>query len=264
MALLLLPAAVLLWLWMIRCPRPKPLPPCRRYAHRGLHDLAAGVPENSMAAFRAALAAGCGAELDVHLTADGRLAVLHDDDLRRLCGTDGRPEDRTAAELTALRILGTAETVPLLEPVLDLFEDGPPLLIELKASRGNGAALAAAVCRALEGRRVTVLLQSFHPLAVRAVGKLRPDLPRGQLSRNFLHDRVLPFPADLAMTHLLCCCVSRPDFIAYRFSDRRCRSLALIRRLWGTAAFYWTVSSPAEAAEADRAGAVSIFERFLP
>ena len=60
------------------------------YAHRGLHG--PGVPENSLPAFRAAAAAGYGAELDVHLTADGRLVVFHDGDLTRMCGVEGTVE----------------------------------------------------------------------------------------------------------------------------------------------------------------------------
>ena len=59
-----------------------------RYAHRGLHDPAQGVPENSMAAFRRARAFQCGIELDVHLTKDGRLAVIHDKSLLRTAGAD--------------------------------------------------------------------------------------------------------------------------------------------------------------------------------
>ena len=47
-----------------------------RYAHRGLYDLAKGVPENTLPAFRRAVDHGFGAELDVHLTADGRLVVI--------------------------------------------------------------------------------------------------------------------------------------------------------------------------------------------
>ena len=57
-----------------------------RYAHRGLHDMSLGIPENSMAAFRRAVEHGFGAELDVHLLADGELAVIHDSSLARVCG----------------------------------------------------------------------------------------------------------------------------------------------------------------------------------
>ena len=57
------------------------------YAHRGLHD--PSKPENSMAAFRAALEKGYGIELDVHLLKDGTLAILHDSDLKRVTGREG-------------------------------------------------------------------------------------------------------------------------------------------------------------------------------
>ena len=101
-----------------------------RYAHRGLHDLAAGVPENTMPAFRRAVEHGFGAELDVHLTRDGRLVVIHDSDLRRLCGADRRADTLTAAAFAELPILGTAEHAPMLEDVLPGAEDnsGLPLM----------------------------------------------------------------------------------------------------------------------------------------
>ena len=66
-----------------------------RYAHRGLYDNENGVPENSLAAFRLAAENGFGAELDVHLTADGQLAVIHDSDLQRVCGQEGKVEELT-------------------------------------------------------------------------------------------------------------------------------------------------------------------------
>jgi hypothetical protein len=69
-----------------------------RYAHRGFHDKPV-IPENSLTAFRRAVESGFGAELDVHLTKDGRLAVIHDSKLKRVCGVEGCVEDFTAAEL---------------------------------------------------------------------------------------------------------------------------------------------------------------------
>ena len=60
------------------------------YAHRGFHDEENGIPENSMAAFQRGVEAGFGMELDVHLSKDGHLVVLHDHELRRMCGVEGR------------------------------------------------------------------------------------------------------------------------------------------------------------------------------
>ena len=111
-----------------------------RYAHRGLHG--PGVPENSLAAFRRAAEAGYGAELDVHLTRDGRLVVIHDGDLERMCGVPGRVAEKTAEELAALRLAGSEEHIPLLEEVLPLFAGRAPLVVELKTDRHGAAALA--------------------------------------------------------------------------------------------------------------------------
>ena len=69
-----------------------------RYAHRGLHDREAGAPENSLPAFRRALERGYGVELDVHLTGDGRLAVIHDKNLKRTAGVDAEVSGLSAAE----------------------------------------------------------------------------------------------------------------------------------------------------------------------
>ena len=69
------------------------------YAHRGLHSQ--GIPENSMAAFKAALDGGYGIELDIHLTKDGDLAVIHDTSLKRTAGADIKITDLTLAEASS-------------------------------------------------------------------------------------------------------------------------------------------------------------------
>ena len=109
------------------------------YAHRGLHGN--GVPENSMLAFQKALDAGYGIELDVHLMADGNLAVIHDPSLKRTVGVDVQIEDLRTEDLENYQLEGTAETIPLFRDVLDLYENKAPLIIELKAERGNHASL---------------------------------------------------------------------------------------------------------------------------
>ena len=65
------------------------------YAHRGLHDNNSDAPENSMAAFRKAVDAGYGIELDVQLTKDRIPVIFHDDTLKRVCGVDGYVKDYT-------------------------------------------------------------------------------------------------------------------------------------------------------------------------
>lgn len=92
-----------------------------RYAHRGLYDKEAGIPENSLPAFSRAIARGFGAELDVHLLRDGTLAVFHDSDVKRMTGREGYLEDLSADELEDYALDGTKETIPQFKDVLALF-----------------------------------------------------------------------------------------------------------------------------------------------
>ena len=100
-----------------------------KWAHRGLHDKKRGIPENSFPAFRAAIEAGDGIELDVHLTKDGQLVVFHDDTFERICGRRGRVEDTSYEEMQKYRLAETKERIPLLSEVLQLVDGKVPLLI---------------------------------------------------------------------------------------------------------------------------------------
>ena len=71
----------------------------RHYAHRGLFDNQTDAPENSLAAFKKAVDAGYGIELDVQLSKDNRLVVFHDASLKRMCGVEGKVWDYTLEEL---------------------------------------------------------------------------------------------------------------------------------------------------------------------
>lgn len=258
---------LLLWAALVRCRRGHPAWAVLRrfrFAHRGLHDKARGIPENSLAAFQAAVDHGYGAELDVHLTADGRLAVIHDDSLLRTAGADVRASQLTAAQLDAYRLEGTDEKIPFLEQVLPLFEGRAPLIVELKVE-GNAAALAKATCDLLDRYQVDYCIESFHPLAVRWLKQNRPDVCRGQLSEDFLRTHTgLGFWADFAMTHLLTGLLTAPDFIAYNYQHRRRLSLALARRAWGVQEVSWTIRDPQALAQCEGDGCLSIFEGFAP
>ncbi|MBD5133943.1 MAG: glycerophosphodiester phosphodiesterase [Clostridiales bacterium] len=238
-----------------------------KYAHRGLHDAARGVPENSMAAFRRAVEHGFGAELDVHLMADGNLAVVHDSDLTRVCGKQAQIEDLTAEDLAAYPLMGTGETIPLFGEVLELFEDKTPLVIELKVERGNAAALTDAVMAALEGWRGTYCVESFHPGVLLRLKERYPQVLRGQLSENFMRGSEVGNLAALArfvLTHLLTTAFTRPDFIAYKWEDRKEPSLRLMRALYGVHEIGWTVRDRETMDALAREGVSSIFEQFIP
>lgn len=238
-----------------------------RYAHRGLHDLRLGRPENSMAAFRAAAAGGFGAELDVHLMADGRLAVVHDSDLSRVCGKKVFIEDLTAADLKDYALQGTDETIPLLEDVLELFEGKTPLIVELKVERRNAGALTDAAMALLGRWNGTYCVESFHPGVLLRLKEKYPDVLRGQLSQNFMKGSEagsLPWAARFLLTNLLSTAAAKPDFIAYNCLDRENISLRAMKRLYGVHEVAWTVRDRETMERLEREGATCIFEGFAP
>ena len=98
-------------------------------------------PENSLAGFRNAIALGIDAvELDVHVSRDGEVVVIHDNTLERTTHGTGFVQDRTSAELGTTRLRDTDEGVPTLEAVLDLFEPASTeLFVELKTDAGGRA-----------------------------------------------------------------------------------------------------------------------------
>ena len=237
-----------------------------RYAHRGLYDKAAGIPENSLSAFSRAVAHGFGVELDVHLLRDGSLAVFHDSDIRRMTGRAGYLEDLSAEELGDYPLDGTKETIPQFCDVLALFEDtGLPIIVELKSFRDNYAALTERTMRELDKVRVVYCVESFDPRCVAWVRKHRPEVIRGQLSQNFLKDRgKLSLPMAFATTNLLGNIMAQPDFIAYKFEDKKNWAPRLCRKLYGAQGVYWTIRSKEDLETAEREGAIAIFERFIP
>lgn len=262
---LILVALLTLWLLMLRTKRKKADffgLAGYHYAHRGLHGN--GVPENSMAAFRLAVEHGYGAELDVHLTKDRKLVVIHDESLQRTTGVQRKVEECTYDELCEYRLEGTQEKIPLLQEVLMLFEGKTPLIIEIKAVKGNHAELTRRVCELLVNYpKLRFCIESFDPRVVRWLRKHRPEIVRGQLSCNFIRNRNhLPLPLAVALTELALNFLTVPHFVAYRFEDRKCLSLRICRKIWGVQEFSWTIRNKADAHIALADGAPIIFESF--
>lgn len=258
---------VLLYLLAVRCRKDHPgLKDLQgwAYAHRGLHG--EGIPENSMAAFRAALDNGYGIELDIHLLKDGNLAVIHDSLLNRTTGEAGRIEDLTTEELKNYRLEGTGETIPEFMDVLTLFNGKAPMIVELKPVDGNHAALAEAACRMLETYNGVFCMESFDPRCLVWLKKNRPDIIRGQLTENFFRSRnELSDVLRFALTHLLTNVATVPDFVAYKFADRKDTiSNEVCRRLWKAQGVSWTLRSQEEYDTAVNEGWLPIFEGFRP
>lgn len=256
----------LLYVLSTRCSGRKDMRKFRSwaYAHRGLHGGAK--PENSMAAFRSALNNGYGIELDVHLMKDGNLAVIHDASLKRTTGEDVCIEDLETQDLWQYKLEGTPQVIPTFREVLDLFNGKAPIIVELKVERNNQAALCETVCKMLDSYKGLYCLESFDPRAVYWLRKNRPDMIRGQLTENFLRSPTskLPWVLKFCLTNQLFNFLTRPDFVAYKFADRKNFGNTLAKKFWGAGRVSWTITSQEDFNTAKKEGWIPIFESFKP
>lgn len=235
------------------------------YAHRGYHDKPQ-IPENSLPAFRRAIERGWGAELDVHLLSDGTLAVFHDSDLQRCTGAKGNIEDLNVRSLKELRLEGTDNSIPLFDEVLELFEEsGCPLIIELKAANNNHKALAREVCLRLDSYRGDFCLESFDFRVILEIRRFRPEFIRGQLAQNYFRSKEnISGLLTLALTGLWSNVLTRPDFIAYKFSDRNEKHVRKAVDKKGLKEVSWTIRTRKDFDRAIKWGCIPIFEKFDP
>jgi glycerophosphoryl diester phosphodiesterase len=219
-----------------------------------------------MAAFRAALEKGYGIELDIHLMKDGNLAVIHDASLKRTAGADVQIEDLTAEDLENYRLEGTDEKIPLFREVMALYEGKAPMIVELKPMRGNHADLAEAACEILKDYRGIYCMESFDPRCVQWLRKNRPQIIRGQLTENFVaNDNKLHPAIRFVLTHNLLNFATCPDFVAYKFADRKDSfTTALCRGAWDIQGVSWTIRSQEDYDTAVQEGWLPIFEGFEP
>lgn len=160
-------------------------------AHRGA---AAEAPENTMPAFQLAVEMGADAiELDVHLTADGKLAVIHDETLDRTTNLTGAVAGKTLAQVRradagyhfeaadgSFPFRGKKLRVPTLGDVLDWLPDGVGLVVEVKARAATPAAVEALRTSKVRAAGAVSLI-SFDEQAIDEAHRLDPDLPTGYL-----------------------------------------------------------------------------------
>ena len=233
------------------------------YAHRGLHK--PGVPENSMAAFRAALEKGYGIELDIHLLKDGNLAVIHDHSLLRTTGAEENVENLTTEDLQNYRLEGTEERIPTFREVLELFDGKAPMIVELKATNTNCGALVDTAMAQLKDYKGCYCIESFDPRCIYYLKKHYPDVIRGQLTENFLSVKgKLPWILKFMLTHQLENFLLQPDFVAYSFPHRKTFGNFLVRKLWGVQGVTWTLRNPQDHETAVAEGWIPIFENYEP
>jgi glycerophosphoryl diester phosphodiesterase len=211
-------------------------------AHRGLWSKD-GAPENSLGAFQAACDRGYSIELDVQLSADGEAIVFHDDDLERLTGQKGRVRDRSAADLTELRLNGSDERIPTLLEALAVIGHRAMAHVELKTPYGDVGALEQRTHEILIDHAGPVSVIGFNPYSHAWFADRFPGVLRGLDSHRYDHAPHLAEAQRRAFARLEHVAVARPHFLALGV-DMLPSELAAGHRAVGLPIIAWTVRSP--------------------
>lgn len=233
------------------------------YAHRGLHDNQSQAPENSMEAFRKAVKAGYGIELDVQLTKDGIPVVFHDFTLERACKDSKKVYEYTYEELQQFSLFESREKIPRLEEVLKEVNGRVPLIVEIKLEWMD-LTVCAAADRLLKEYKGLYCVESFNPLVLAWYRRYRNDVLRGQLADGFLKSGEYKGMMYFCLQNLLMNWMTRPDFIAYNHKYPGNLSRKLCKKLYGGLAAAWTIKSREELDAARENFDIFIFDSFIP
>ena len=239
----------------------------RPIAHRGLHDAAAGVIENTASAFKAAIDGGFGIETDLQISSDGEAMVHHDFALGRLTLGSRLLAAMTAAGLKEVPFKATADRIMTLGELCDFVAGRTPLLIELKSRFDGDRRLATRAARLLQTYAGPVALMSFDPDPIEALRTLAPDLTRGIVAERHYEDdewHKLKAEQHRSLAFLLHGWRTRPHFVAYHVKDLPSPGPWIARNVFGLPLLTWTVRSPEDRARAERWADQMIFEGFRP
>lgn len=241
-------------------------------AHRGLHDSARGIVENSIGAARAAVAAGYAIECDVQRTKDGGLVVFHDATLDRLTGAAGAVAGFSLAALTRMRLLGSDETIPSFDDFLAAIDGRAPLVVEIKSAFDGDLTAARRLAEALASSAAPVAIESFDPDPIAFLRAQGPSLGVGGIALGIVgeaHYGAGDWPelsADqrLTLTQFLHYGRTLPDFLSWSVVDLPHAVPFLARTALHLPVTGWTVRSQAEAGRARRWSDQIVFEGFSP
>ena len=126
--------------------------------------------------------------------------------------------------------------------------------------------LAEAACEILKDYKGVYCMESFDPRCVRWLRKNRPEIIRGQLTENFVaNDKKMPLALRFVLTHNLLNFMTCPDFVAYKYADRKdTLTNPLCRHVWDLQGVSWTIKSQEDYDIAVQEGWLPIFEGFEP
>lgn len=243
----------------------------RPIAHRGLHDAAKGIVENTAPAFEAAIAKGYGIECDLQAAAGGLPLVFHDVELQRLTNGSGRVDKLQKACAAKLPFKGADVTgILTFADLLSLVAGRVPILAEIKSEwREPNPAFMVQIATLASAYAGPLALMSFDPAVMAEMRRLAPGVPRGIVSGTYRYPDGKPWYPDLltdarrdALADIRESTLADPYFYAYDVRALPSPVSERIRNELRLPLFTWTVRSKAERDTAAAHADAPIFEGF--
>lgn len=227
------------------------------FAHRGLHN--EKYPENTLNAFQNAVNNDFGIELDIRMTLDKKIVVIHDNNLLRLTGVDINVDQVNYSNLVDLKIMNTDSKISLLSDVLLSLPESTELLIELKPSK-TPKKLVKSFILLMSKFKHKYAIHSFDPRILIEFKRQDKDIIRGQISETF-KDRTGIW--HFALKHLLFNGFTKPDFINYNFDDLPRKRLDRLHRK-GMLIISFTARCEKDLSYVKNIYDNAVFENFIP
>ena len=239
----------------------------RPIAHRGLHDAALGIVENTAAAARAAMAHGFAIECDVQLSRDGEAMVFHDFALDRLVQASGEVADHDAHDLQALPFKSGMDGMVALPAWLAVIGGAVPVICEIKSRFDGNMRLADRALAVVAAQDHPVALKSFDPAMVAHLRVAGAKVPLGVVAEaHYCHPEWANLPGSLkhGMANFLHYGHTRPDFLSYHVNDLPTAVPYLCRTGLNMPVMAWTVRTQAQRQLAAEWADQMVFEGFVP
>jgi glycerophosphoryl diester phosphodiesterase len=236
-------------------------------AHRGLHDAAAGVIENTPSAFGAAIDGGFAIETDVQITSDGEAMVHHDFALGRLTLGSRLLAAMTAAGLKEVPFRDTTDRMMTLGELCDFVNCRAPMFIELKSRFDGDLRLVKRAAQVLKSYAGPAALMSFDPAPIAALREIAPEVTRGIVAERHYEDnewRTLTAAQKRSLAFLTHGFRTRPHFVAYHVKDLPSPGPLIAHWLFRRPLLTWTVRTPDDQQRAKQWADQMIFEGFRP
>ncbi len=188
----------------------------RFIAHRGIHSKNVDNVENSILAFKFAVDKNVAIELDVHITKDNEIVVVHDYNLKNITGISKIVENLNLDEIKKMNLFNTNNKIPTLNEVLDIVDGKVPIVIEIK-NEGRVGRLENKLYNILKNYNGEYVIEAFNPLTLIWFRRHDKNIVRGQLSAKKIDG--ISKALNFFLSNMIFNIFTKPDFIAYNILD---------------------------------------------